>query len=144
MANTDLRFYLTLLYLWGCFLAIVIVFLTCIELSSSTIYEQYAGETTLIPKWVYIFMLSMFYLSGIVYGTLKWYFTIDDSSPHIMDTEDYNIDWNVLSFFATTFIIFVFVAADDMRGIFIFAMTFTMAVFCSVLLILFSVIKKKI
>ena len=125
-------------------LAIVIVFLTCIELSASTDYEQYTSTTTLFPKWVYMFMISLFYLSGFVYGILKWYYMIDDNDPNLMDTEHYNMDWNTLSFFATTFVIFVFMAADDMQWVFIFSMTFTMAVICSVLLVFLSVVKNNI
>ncbi len=129
------------IYIAGCVLAMGIAVITCIDLAKSDLDEQLAGDPDVFPRWLYGLSITAFYLIGLCYGFIKWFF-LGDVEPEVQTVEEYHMDWNMLTFFTASLMVFIFSMVKNFDYIFLFASVFTMQVCLVFLQIILAWFKK--
>ena len=141
--NRNVRFWLKIIYVIICLTAVWITLMTCIDIEHVVLTQEMGSEGNIFPDSVYIVFLSFFYVGGVLYVFLKWYY-ITDFDCTTLSVEDENMQWNMVTFFFISIVLFFFSLISDNAPIFIFVTMFSMQVFCSAILICFSYVNKQI
>lgn len=142
-------FYPPVCYTITIILGLLILAFTVTDLITSSVADQISGNTTTFSKNVYIALISTFYVMGILYAVVHWFFTYEDASmtqrePSSRDQSIFrqNMTWNLTTFFITSFMFFLYTIISVLDFIFVFSVVFSIQVCCCGCLVILSLSKE--
>jgi hypothetical protein len=123
-------------------LSLVLFIVLLIDLPHSTLEEQFKGGVKPIQNWVFDALAAAFFFFGLVYTFLHWFYNLGETEDEKTNIIHSNMKWNLITFFISSLLYFVFSLADDIGLIYIFATAFSIQLCCSSPLVLLSLISE--